>query len=283
MANRDLWIKFYPDDWNADIELASCSLAAQGLLARLMSVLHRSEPYAYLLRNGSAPAPRDISRVLGIAPNTYRACLKELLDKGVLREDEMGIYSKRMRLDWEKRQQAKSDGAKGGNPQLVDKGVKGRVKGMVKLEVEENKNKNKNKNKSTQHPPTYTPDFENFWRECPKKVSKRVTFQRWNERLGEGIAPATLTTAMRNYAADCEANDSFPKHPATFIGPGYHYEDYTEGIPDTNGSKVDPDERKEYVRQYREGERNGTLRMDKEKRQVIVVETGKRWMGPGSA
>jgi DnaD/phage-associated family protein len=123
MASRDPWIKFYPDDWNSDIALASCSLAAQGLLARLIAVMHRSEPYGYLLCNGSEPRPADIARALGIAPNTYNACLRELLEKGVLKRDERGIYSKRMVLDQQKREQARKHGVKGGNPALMRKGL----------------------------------------------------------------------------------------------------------------------------------------------------------------
>ena len=123
MASRDPWIKFYPDDWNGDIALASCSLAAQGLLVRLIAVMHRSDPYGYLLCNGSEPRPADIARALGIAPNTYHACLRELLEKGVLKRDEIGIYYERMVLDQRKREQARKHGVKGGNPALMQKGL----------------------------------------------------------------------------------------------------------------------------------------------------------------
>ena len=120
MARRDPWIKFYPDDWVADLELGSCSLAAQGLLMRLMSVMRRSEPPGYLLCNGSTPRPNDIARVLGVAPNSYRAGLQELLDKGVLREDETGVYNRRLRDDLRKREEARAYGKRGGNPCIVN-------------------------------------------------------------------------------------------------------------------------------------------------------------------
>jgi len=140
MARRYDWIKFYPDDWNGDLELATCSLPAQGLMARLLGVLHRSEPYGYLLCNGSTPAPRDIAKALGIAPNTYRACLAELLEKGALKRDEIGIYSARMVRDQQEREAAAEAGKRGGNPLLVKGGVKGtlkdRVKGRVKPELD---------------------------------------------------------------------------------------------------------------------------------------------------
>jgi len=132
----------------------------------------------------------------------------------------------------------------------------------------------------------YTSEFEEFWQSYPKKREKPGAFKKWNVLLKAKVDPQLLIRCSGNYALECEQEERLAKYtklPATFLGPSRPYEDYTEGIPDTNGSKVDPDERKEYVRQYREGERNGTLMMDKEKRQVIVVETGERWMGPGSA
>jgi len=125
------WIKFYPDDWNADIALASCSYRTQGVYARLIAVLHRSDPYGYLLSNGSEPSPSDISRATGIPSNTYRASLRELIEKGVLKRDEIGIYSARMVRDQRKREEAQEIGKRGGNPMLVNQGVNPKVKGGV--------------------------------------------------------------------------------------------------------------------------------------------------------
>lgn len=125
------WIKFYPDDWNGDLALAACSYRAQGVYARLIAVLHRSEPYGYLLRNGSEPSPSEVSRATGIPPNTYRASLRELLDNGVLKRDEIGIYSARMVRDQQKREEASKVGKRGGNPALVNQGVNPMVKGGV--------------------------------------------------------------------------------------------------------------------------------------------------------
>ncbi len=111
------WIKFYPDVWNGDLELASCSLASQGFFARLISVLHRSYPYGYLCDNCTITA---LSRGLGVHHKTCIKCLKELEESGVLKRDKFGLYSKRMRLEWEKRQQAISDGKRGGNPNILN-------------------------------------------------------------------------------------------------------------------------------------------------------------------
>lgn len=115
----DPWIKFYPDIWNGDLELASCSLASQGFLARLLAVCHRSNPYGYVLSNGRAASMKMLSKGLGIHPRTCEMCIKELEDAGVLKRDEVGLYSKRLRSEWEKRQQAIKDGKRGGNPDLL--------------------------------------------------------------------------------------------------------------------------------------------------------------------
>lgn len=129
------WIKFYPDDWNGDLELASCSLEAQGLMMRLIAVMHRSKPYGYLLQNGSKPLPKQISLFLGIEPKDYQRCLKELLKKGVLKQDEIGIYSARMVRDQQLREEAQRMGRRGGNPLLVNPVDKARVNPRDKARV----------------------------------------------------------------------------------------------------------------------------------------------------
>lgn len=131
MAERDPWIKFYPDDWNNDLNLAACSLQTQGVYIRLIAVLHRGYPYGYLPINPSKDPDKPfkgvslsaLSRVLNVHHKTLLAALQELLRNNVLRHDETGIFSKRMVLDKEKREEARKHGARGGNPRLTDKGV----------------------------------------------------------------------------------------------------------------------------------------------------------------
>jgi len=46
------WMKFYPADWRSDPMLRLCSLAARGLWAEMICLMHEAEPYGSLLVNG---------------------------------------------------------------------------------------------------------------------------------------------------------------------------------------------------------------------------------------
>jgi hypothetical protein len=47
------WMKFYPADWRSDPMLRLCSLAARGLWAEMICLMHEAEPYGSLLVNGN--------------------------------------------------------------------------------------------------------------------------------------------------------------------------------------------------------------------------------------
>jgi hypothetical protein len=47
-------MKFYPADWRADAMLRLCSIAARGLWAEMMCIMHDAERYGSLLVNGRA-------------------------------------------------------------------------------------------------------------------------------------------------------------------------------------------------------------------------------------
>ncbi|MFA4972868.1 MAG: hypothetical protein WC683_09660 [bacterium] len=136
MARAGSWIKFYPDDWNNDVALMSCSLKSQAVFIRLFSVLIRSEPYGFLVQNGCKMNAKQLSNVLGLNTKQIQNALDELLKAGVLKQDKRGIYSKRMVLDQQRREQAQEYGKKGGNPWLVKGGVKGGVNPMDNLDTE---------------------------------------------------------------------------------------------------------------------------------------------------
>jgi hypothetical protein len=119
MAKERLpYMKFYPKDWLAD-EVAGCSMAAQGLWLRLLMLMHFSERYGYLQKNG-APIPHEILAVrVGILAVEFAAFFRELTDAGVPSVTPTGIiYSRRMVEDAKKRAESAKYGRSGGNPTL---------------------------------------------------------------------------------------------------------------------------------------------------------------------
>lgn len=115
----DPWMKFYPSDWRADPALRMCSLAARGLWAEMMCIMHEAEPYGHLLVNGITLDAKQLASLSGGALRETVNALAELDCCGVLSRTEDGtIYSRRMKRDREKAERDKANGKGGGNPRL---------------------------------------------------------------------------------------------------------------------------------------------------------------------
>lgn len=125
--------QFYPADWRKDVELQSCSMAAQGLWINCMCLAHECEPYGHLTINGKAMTPAQLGRQVGLSAKESEGLLDELLDAGVARKTEDGvIYSSRMVRDENLRNVRAESGRLGGNPALVGDKVKQKDNQKVK-------------------------------------------------------------------------------------------------------------------------------------------------------
>ena len=78
--------QFYPADWRKDVELQSCSMAAQGLWINVMCLAHECEPYGHLTINGKAMTPAQLGRQVGLSARECETLLDELIDAGVARK-----------------------------------------------------------------------------------------------------------------------------------------------------------------------------------------------------
>jgi hypothetical protein len=81
--------------------------------------MHESEKPGYLLINGSIPPMTDVVRASRTHHKTFTRCLKELLQKGVLREEGGAIVCPRMVKDQALREMKSRAGKMGGNPALL--------------------------------------------------------------------------------------------------------------------------------------------------------------------
>ena len=163
----DPWMKFYPSDWRADPALRVCSLAARGLWAEMMCIMHEAEPYGHLLVNGKPLNEKQLASLSGGDLRETVNALVELESCGVFSKTEGGvIYSRRMKRDREKAERDKANGKGGGNPRLKagvnPHGKPHRARGD-KAQKPEARYQNPDKNKSG------TDDFEEFKKVYPKR------------------------------------------------------------------------------------------------------------------
>ena len=116
---RTPWMKFYPADWQADLQLRSCSIAARGLWMELICIMQKAEPAGFLLVSGKIPSNQLLSVLCGLPEKDVAKLMAELERARVFSRSDYGvIYSRRMLRDIEKREKDRLNGSLGGNPSL---------------------------------------------------------------------------------------------------------------------------------------------------------------------
>lgn len=83
--------------------------------------------------------------------------------------------------------------------------------------------------KSTGDKQAYSNEFETAWQAYPSRpgANKADAYKAWQARIKEGVSPDSLIDGVRRYAAYCSqmlTEARYIKMPATFFGPGRHYE-----------------------------------------------------------
>lgn len=152
------WVKWRFDKWRNDEGLRMCSMAARGLWADLLAIMHGCTPYGHLMINGRVPTPKQIASLVGMTTEKEVVeCLTELKDNGVcsVAGDNGAIYCRRMVRDNQAREQSKEYGLRGGNPNLakrVGRGVNPPLGKVVKIEGEEEREREKEDAREARQP-----------------------------------------------------------------------------------------------------------------------------------
>jgi len=132
---RQPWMKWHTRDWRADVPLRMCSYAARGLWVDLLSLMHESATYGFLLVEGVIPTVRQLAGLLGGSERKIKPLLMELGKANVysvtgkpMPEDVEAlvptgmpdgvIFSRRMVRDKAKADCDRNNGGLGGNPGL---------------------------------------------------------------------------------------------------------------------------------------------------------------------
>jgi hypothetical protein len=117
--------QFYPSDWRKESGLRLCSMAARGLWAEMLCLMHDGEPYGHLTYEGEPITPVDLARLVGDSVASVKRWLGELSAKKVYSTTDDGvIFSRRMVRDEDLRERRASGGAAG-----AEHGVKGAIHG----------------------------------------------------------------------------------------------------------------------------------------------------------
>lgn len=113
MSANHQWLKFWPQDWQNDTALATCSIGARGLWISLICVMHQSEPYGHLTVNGRPATMKQIAALARVTVKEAETLLDELEAAGAFsRTDDGVIFSRRMVRDEEASLQGRENIAK---------------------------------------------------------------------------------------------------------------------------------------------------------------------------
>lgn len=108
------WTKFFWSDFNGDVALRSCSLAAQGLWWRMLGIMHEATPAGYLTVGGQPCTPVELARAVGETPPVIEELLGELERRGIFSRNRAGvIYSRRVVRDSSLSEKRRKSGQKG--------------------------------------------------------------------------------------------------------------------------------------------------------------------------
>lgn len=189
-------MKWYPADWRADPGLRMCSLAARGLWADMLALMHEAEPYGHLLVNGIAPSNRQLAGLLGCEEKEIARCMQQLEECGVFSRSEDGtVISRRMLRDFYKRERDKANGKTGGNPRLkagVGEGVNPQSNPTV---GEEDKAQKPEARSQKPEEEIHRNGRERYAFECGVVRLTKADLDRWNAAFSHVAVPAVLTAA----------------------------------------------------------------------------------------
>lgn len=287
------WSKFFWSDWESDVALRQCSLAAQGLWMRILCICARAEPRGYLMINGVTLDVAAVATAVSRPETEVAPLMHELEHWGVFSRDrKRRIYSRRMVRD-EKRssvgrkakkdalsQTGQADEKDRENPRPSRSPTRG-----ASPHIPEARSQIPRK---TKHPPpspqgereldgdlfcqaeepppprqteasgasTSSTEFEGWYAVYPRKVGRRQA-EKTYRKARHGVSAERLLAGAKAYAALCRAKETEPQyiaHPATWLnGQRWTDEDLQEVSADP-----DPVDRRAFQRAVREWEDSGS-------------------------
>jgi hypothetical protein len=261
-------IHLYPGDWLRDA-ISGCSLEAQGLWLRMMFIMHDSDRYGHLSKDGVSISPGLVARRCGSTLEQYTSLLKELTDAGVPSLTENGIiYSRRMVRDADQREYIRKirslAGSKGGRPPLK-------------------KSKRKAKTKQTHEDEDDIEDmFLRLWSFYPRKLGKEDALKHFREAIENGTTFDRVKKALDNYLAEIKSDrreDKYILHGSTWFNK--RWSDYENWKPAGSVSVPIESTAARHTRLLSEGRcdtcTGGKIEKDEERGDYACTSCGSRW------
>lgn len=261
------YFPFYPQDWLSDPDVGAMTHAQRGVYIDLLARM-------WVAGHGRCDLPDDnaaIARLLGM-PTREWVRIRPALES-VLLIQEGRISNPKLTSLFEKAEQLSqtnsANGSRGGRPRKGaadnegktddNRSVSDAKAGALRPQSErETETKTISESEVNVNPPIppprgqrvrrrvrkadapYSEMFEQFWQLYPRQVDKRGAWEKWQDRVAEGVTEAQLVVTAAHYA-QAMAAEGRPAgkmlHAATFLGHTKKYEDYIRAPGPARGAE----------------------------------------------
>lgn len=227
------WMKFWPQDWQTDPGLRSCSLAARGLWIECVAVMHGAEPYGHLTVNGSMPSAKRLAIMVGSTEREVERLLIELAEAGVFsRAPDGTIYSRRMVRD----AKASNEGREAVTKRWANKGKSETpnsppitppnrtpcsLETEAEAETEDTSLRSVSPARAARSLPPDPRGFTEFWDAYPAKVGKAAARKAFPKAVkAAGGDPAQIVFGLKARLHLFPTDPQFIPNPATWLNQG---------------------------------------------------------------
>ena len=190
----DPWMKFYTVDWMGEPKLKLVSRAARSLWIDMLCLMHQAGT-GRLEMAGRPMTEKELAAVLGDNPRTTRKLLAELAAARVsVVVDGSFVASSRMIEDVEKLEKDRSNGRKGGNPDIKTKG-----KPDKGVNPPDKAKKPETKAKATSS--KEVEGYQDYLQAPPTPVDSDAGLVNFSELVAGGVDSADIIAAAAAYAS----------------------------------------------------------------------------------
>lgn len=213
----------YVGDWRKDPRVQALTYELKGIWFEILCLMWESEYRGKLLLN-CAPMPEEaLARALGVDKQTASNALSKLVAGGpAKREQATSIIFCDWMLEKEDKRREKVDAGRLGG--LATQQAR-RLAEQEQLALYPSTSSVSVAVSSSQIS-NYSPEFEKFWREMPKRSGsnpKKLAWEKWNARRKEGVTENEMIEAAEHYAdyslAVGQIGTEYVMTGSSFLGP----------------------------------------------------------------
>lgn len=194
------WMRFHTRDWLDNKELRRCSPISRAILADLMCLAHEGVPYGHLSDKAGPLDDRYMAARCFVTVAQFNKAIEDLLKFERIARSESGLLSIPRMVEDERVRLARAEGgSKGGNPNLLNQEVGGKVNLPDNHKV---KVLSRARTRADSDSGSCSQKFSEFWKKYPRKFGESEALGDWVSVVTEENEAAVFACLDRYLASD---------------------------------------------------------------------------------